>query len=66
MADVTPKPPKWRMTRTLRQGYLLGAVWLIIGVPQLVAFSGGGSVSRWLGLGVGVGLLATILGLDTS
>jgi hypothetical protein len=61
MADVSPKPPKWRMTRTLRQGYLLAAVWLIIGVPQLAAFWGGGSVGRWLSLGVG--LWATILGV---
>lgn len=60
MADVSPKPPKWRMTRTLRQGYLLAAVWLIIGLPQLVTFWASGSFSRWLRLGVGV--FATILG----
>jgi hypothetical protein len=60
MADASPKPPKWRLTRTPRQGYLLAAVWLIIGVTQLAAFWGGGSVSRWLMFGVG--LFGTILG----
>lgn len=53
MADASSKPPKWRMTRTLRQGYLLAAVWLIIGLP-LATFWASGSFSRWLRLGVGV------------
>jgi impB/mucB/samB family len=59
--------PWWRTTRTVRQGYWLAGVFLIVGVTNLVAFPGGGSVSKWVQLGLGVlGLLMATLYLTTA
>jgi hypothetical protein len=38
----------------VRQGYWTAAIFLLIGVGQLVTFPGGGPGSKWLHLGIGV------------
>jgi hypothetical protein len=42
------------MTRTVRQGYWMAGVFLLLGVGQLVTIPGSGPVSKWLHLGIGV------------
>jgi hypothetical protein len=45
----------------------MAGVFLIVGVTNLVAFPGGGSVSKWVQLGLGVlGLLMATLYLTTA
>jgi uncharacterized membrane protein len=39
--------PVWLLTA-------IGLVWLVIGVTNLATFSGGGPVSKWLQLGLGI------------
>jgi hypothetical protein len=58
---VNPQWPWWQLSRTVRQGYWMGGIFLLVGLWQLVTFPGGGRVSKWLGLGIGV--FATVLGI---
>jgi hypothetical protein len=65
--DTSSGRPWWRTTRTVRQGYWIAGLFLIVGVTNLAAFPGGGPVSKWVQLGVGVwGLLLATLYLTTA
>ena len=59
--------PWWRTTRTVRQGYWIAGLFLTVGVANLATFPGGGSISKWVQLGVGIwGILVATLYLTTA
>ena len=51
-----PKKPWWQLTKTARQSFLLAAVWLVVGIANLVAIVSEPSDvnwSHWLLLAIG-------------
>jgi hypothetical protein len=51
----------------VRQGYWIAGLFLIVGVTNLVTFPGGGPVSKWLQLSLGVwSILIAALYLTTT
>jgi hypothetical protein len=57
---VASTRPWWQTTRTVRQGYWMAGIFLLVGAGQLVTFPDGGAASKWLQLGTGV--LGILLG----
>jgi hypothetical protein len=51
----------WQTTRTVRQGYLLAGLFLLIGAAELAASAGSGGAVSWAQLAVG--LLASLTGV---
>lgn len=54
--------PWWQITRTVRQSYVFGGIWLLLGIGQLTTglAPGGGSGSWWR---VAVGVVLILLGV---
>ena len=46
--------PWWQVTRSVRQAYLLGGLFLLLGALQLSLFTGSSPLIRWLHLGTGL------------
>ena len=70
MSEVGPtaqRRPWWQTARTVRQGYACAAFFLVVGLTNLATFSGGGQISKWVQLGLGVwGMLLAALYLTTA
>jgi hypothetical protein len=50
----TVRRPWWQVTRSVRQAYLLGGLYLLLGAFQLATFPGSSPLIKWLHLGTGL------------